>query len=66
MEKDLVHFNGEILEQDSKQETVDKDKINNDRIVYNLNRNKLSLFFIRKICVIIDIIFFRERKDENY
>ena len=62
MEKDLVHFNGEILEQDSKQETVDKDKINNDRIIYNLNKDKLSLFFIRKICVIIDIIFFREKR----
>ena len=62
MERDLVHFNGEILEQDSRQETVDKDKINNDRIIYNLNKDKLSLFFIRKICVIIDIIFFREKR----
>ena len=27
-----------------------------------IKENKLSLFFIRKICVIIDIIFFREKR----
>ena len=65
MEKDLVHFNGEILEQGFKNGSKIEKQLNNDRIIYNLNRNKLSLFFIRKICVIIDKIFFRE-KNENY
>lgn len=65
MEKDLVHFNGEILEQDFKNGSKIEKQLNNDRIIYNLNRNKLSLFFIRKICVIMDKIFFRE-KNENY
>ena len=60
MEKDLVHFNGETSELVGNK--VPSGDSQYKGIAYSLNRNKLSLFFIRKICVIIDIIFFREKR----